>query len=98
MPYEDILYNEISPSAGSVPPGSQCKELKPNSPSALMTNMDKITIGASAAICATVLIAVFIFIYITQRSKNRRSNAGLITKVTQNFVSCLKTMREHGIM
>ncbi|CAG7718552.1 unnamed protein product [Allacma fusca] len=81
VPYEDILYNEISPSAGSVPPGSQCKELKPNSPSALMNNMDKITIGASAAICATVILAVFIFILITRRSKNRRPSSGLISKV-----------------
>ena len=51
VPYEEIVYNEISPSASSIPPGSQCKELRPNSPSALMNHMDKITIGASAAIC-----------------------------------------------
>jgi hypothetical protein len=79
VPYEDILYNEINPSAATVPPGSQCRELKPNTPSALMNNMDKITIGASAAICATVLLALMIFVAITKRAKSKR-HTSMMTK------------------
>lgn len=45
VPFEEILYNEVSPHAGSVPPGSQCREVRPSSPSVLMNHMDKITIG-----------------------------------------------------
>ncbi|OXA63397.1 Carboxypeptidase N subunit 2 [Folsomia candida] len=84
VPYEEILYNEISPSAASVPPGSQCREVKPTSPSALMNHMDKITIGASAAICVTVLIAVLIFIGITRRAKSKQrppSTSTLLAKL-----------------
>lgn len=83
VPYDDILYNEISPNAGSVPPGSQCRELKPTAPSVLMNHMDKITIGASAAICATVIIAVLLFIAITRRTKGKRSPSAstLVSKV-----------------
>jgi len=81
VPYEDILYNEINPSAASIPPGSQCREVKPNTPSALMNNMDKITIGASAAICATVLLALMIFVAITKRAKSKRHTSTLMAKV-----------------
>ncbi|ODN03878.1 Leucine-rich repeats and immunoglobulin-like domains protein 2 [Orchesella cincta] len=89
VPYDDILYNEISPSAGSVPPGSQCRELKPTTPSVLMNHMDKITIGASAAICATVIIAVLLFIAITRRAKGKRSPSAstLMSKVPPGMMT-----------
>ena len=46
-------------------PYNQCKEVRTeNSPT---SNMDKITIAASAAICATIVVAVIIFIVANRR-------------------------------
>lgn len=41
-------------------PYSQCREVRTTA--AQTSNMDKITIAASAAICGTIIIAVIIFI------------------------------------
>lgn len=50
-------------------PYNQCREVRTeNSPT---SNMDKITIAASAAICATIVVAVFIFVV-----TNRRRSSG----------------------
>lgn len=46
-------------------PYNQCKEVRTeNSPT---SNMDKITIAASAAICATIVVAVIIFVVANRR-------------------------------
>jgi len=81
-PYDDTAYNEIyTTSAISLPPKTQCREVKPLPISAFMNHMDKITIGASAAICATVILAVLIFVGLTKRAKNKSSFSSAITKV-----------------
>lgn len=41
-------------------PYSQCREVR--TVTAQASNMDKITIAASAAICGTIIVAVIIFI------------------------------------
>lgn len=54
-----ISLEELNVTPESVP-YSQCREVRTLSSSA--SNMDKITIAASAAICGTIIVAVIIFI------------------------------------
>lgn len=54
-----ISLEEINVTPENVP-YSQCREVR--TVTAQASNMDKITIAASAAICGTIIIAVIIFI------------------------------------
>lgn len=59
-----ISLEEVNVSPDTVP-YSQCREVRTvSSPS---SNMDKITIAASAAICGTVVIAVIVFVAASRR-------------------------------
>ncbi|VVD00779.1 unnamed protein product, partial [Leptidea sinapis] len=59
-----ISLEEVHVSPETVP-YSQCKEIR--TVSAAATNMDKITIAASAAICGTIVVAVLIFAAASRR-------------------------------
>ncbi|XP_012057851.1 PREDICTED: uncharacterized protein LOC105620986 [Atta cephalotes] len=59
-----ISLEEINITPANVP-HNQCREVRTeNSPT---SNMDKITIAASAAICATIIVAVIIFVVANRR-------------------------------
>ncbi|XP_049951168.1 leucine-rich repeat and fibronectin type III domain-containing protein 1 [Schistocerca serialis cubense] len=48
-------------------PAAQCREVRTAAAGALPGNMDKITIAASAAICATVVVALVVFVAASRR-------------------------------
>ncbi|XP_055371776.1 probable serine/threonine-protein kinase DDB_G0278509 isoform X2 [Condylostylus longicornis] len=52
-------------------PYSQCKEVR--TVASQTSNMDKITIAASAAICGTIIVAVIVFIAASRRSRKMQS-------------------------
>ncbi|XP_058451017.1 leucine-rich repeat and fibronectin type-III domain-containing protein 3 isoform X2 [Malaya genurostris] len=63
-----VSLEEISVTPENVP-YSQCREVRTIASPA--SNMDKITIAASAAICGTIAIAVIVFIAATRRQRKR---------------------------
>ncbi|XP_058815116.1 leucine-rich repeat and fibronectin type-III domain-containing protein 3 isoform X2 [Topomyia yanbarensis] len=63
-----VSLEEISVTPDNVP-YSQCREVRTVASPA--SNMDKITIAASAAICGTIAIAVIVFIAATRRQRKR---------------------------
>ncbi|XP_053694028.1 vasorin [Sabethes cyaneus] len=63
-----VSLEEISVTPENVP-YSQCREVRTVASPA--SNMDKITIAASAAICGTIAIAVIVFIAATRRQRKR---------------------------
>lgn len=52
-------------------PFSQCREVRTDGPAT--SNMDKITIAASASICLTILAAVLIFFLVSRRRRHASS-------------------------
>lgn len=50
-------------------PYSQCREVRTVTPAT--SNMDKITIAASAAICGTIVVAVIIFVVASRRRSRK---------------------------
>ncbi|XP_055643408.1 leucine-rich repeat and fibronectin type-III domain-containing protein 3 isoform X2 [Toxorhynchites rutilus septentrionalis] len=63
-----VSLEEINVSPESVP-YSQCREVRTVSSPA--SNMDKITIAASAAICGTIIVAVIVFIAASRRRSKK---------------------------
>ncbi|ALC37965.1 haf [Drosophila busckii] len=53
-------------------PYQQCREVR--TVASQTSNMDKITIAASAAICGTIIVAVIVFIAASRRSRKLQSN------------------------
>ncbi|XP_034475142.1 uncharacterized protein LOC117782223 isoform X2 [Drosophila innubila] len=53
-------------------PYQQCREVR--TVSSQTSNMDKITIAASAAICGTIIVAVIVFIAASRRSRKLQNN------------------------
>ncbi|XP_050529564.1 uncharacterized protein LOC126899071 [Daktulosphaira vitifoliae] len=66
-----ISLEEINITPDTVP-YSQCREIR--TATTVTSNMDRITIAASAAICGTVLIAVVIFIAASKRRAKKLQN------------------------
>jgi hypothetical protein len=63
-----ISLEEINVSPETVP-YSQCREVR--TVSSATSNMDKITIAASAAICGTIVIAVIVFVAASRRRSRK---------------------------
>lgn len=63
-----VSLEEINVSPDTVP-YSQCREVR--TVNSATTNMDKITIAASAAICGTIVIAVIVFIAASRRRSRK---------------------------
>ncbi|KAJ8964478.1 hypothetical protein NQ314_004765 [Rhamnusium bicolor] len=63
-----ISLEEINVTPETVPYG-QCREVRPVSSAS--SNMDKITIAASAAICGTIVVAVIVFIAASRRRSRK---------------------------
>lgn len=63
-----ISLEDLTPTPESVP-YSQCREVR--TVSSATTNMDKITIAASAAICGTIVVAVIVFIAASKRRSRK---------------------------
>lgn len=74
-----ISLEEINVTPDTVP-YSQCREIR--TAVTATSNMDRITIAASAAICGTVLIAVVVFIAASKRRAKRLQN------LHNSFASC----------
>lgn len=66
-----ISLEEINVSPDTVP-YSQCREVR--TVSSATSNMDKITIAASAAICGTIVIAVIVFVAASRRRSRKMHN------------------------
>lgn len=63
-----ISLEELNVSPDTVP-YSQCREVR--TVSSQTSNMDKITIAASAAICGTIIVAVIVFIAASRRRSRK---------------------------